>query len=266
MTWDDGSFETRFGGIVRLYGRAGAERLARARVAVVGVGGVGSWTVEALARSGVGSLTLIDLDEVCTSNVNRQLHALDDTVGQSKVAVMAARVRGINPRCEVAAEARFFTESTAAALLSAGFDCVVDAIDQVANKCLLIAACRGRGIPVVVSGGAGGRRDPTALRVADLARTSHDPLLAEVRSRLRRDHGFSRDGGEFGVPCVFTQEPPVYPAPDGSVCGVPPASAGAGESLRMNCNSGFGSAAFVTGAFGLAAAAVAVRCLTKDFR
>lgn len=231
-------------------------------MAVIGLGGVGSWTVEALARSGVGSLTLVDLDEVCVSNVNRQLPALDATVGRAKAEVLAERVRGINPECTVAARLEFFTAANADSLLDAGFTHVVDAIDSVANKCLLIARCTTRRIPLTVCGGAGGRRDATAVRVEDLARVTHDRLLGEVRKRLRKDHGFPRGDRKFRVPCVCSAEPPVFPQPDGSVCAVrtaPPA----GESLRLNCDWGFGSAAFVTGTFGFVAAGHAVRCIVE---
>lgn len=248
-------FYTRFGGIGRLYGAANLERLRHVHVAVVGVGGVGSWSVEALARTGVGQLTLIDLDDVCLSNVNRQLPALDGQVGRLKVDALTERARAINPECTVNAVATFFTDSTAERLLAPGYSAVIDAIDSVANKCRLIAECRQRGIPLVAVGGAGGRRDPTAVRVEDLSRTIGDPLLAKVRKQLRRDHGFPRERRwKFHVPCVCSDEPPVFPWSDGRVC----ASKEEGAALRLNCDQGFGTASFVTGAMGFAAAAVAV--------
>jgi len=253
-------YATRFGGIGRLFGAAGWERLHRAHVCVVGVGGVGSWAVEALARSGLGQLTLIDLDEVCVSNVNRQLHALDGTVGRPKVAVLAERVRAIHPECQVNAVAEFFTETSAEHLLTLRYDYVLDAIDEVPNKCRLIAACRGRKIPVVTCGGAGGRSDATAVRVADLADATHDRLLAEVRNRLRRQHGFPPADEKFGVEAVYSTERQVFPQPDGSVC-TKRVAAVHGAELRLNCDAGFGTAAFVTGTFGFAAAGVIVRRL-----
>lgn len=248
----------RFGGVARLVGTAGAARLRAAHVCVVGIGGVGSWTVEALARSGVGALTLVDLDEVCVTNVNRQIHALDGTVGRAKVEVMAERARLINPECRVAAVAEFFTEANAARLLAPEFSFVVDAIDTVANKCRLLALCRERKLPVVSCGAAGGRLDATAVRVADLADVTHDRLLAEVRKRLRQEHGFPPAGRKLGVPCVFSPEPPVTPEPP--AC----AEAGleSGPPPRLNCEWGYGSAAFVTGAFGFAAAGWVVRELS----
>ena len=248
--------------MARLFSEAGQVRLLRARVAVIGLGGVGSWAAEALARSGVGALTLVDLDDVCVTNINRQVQALDDTVGRPKVDVMAERIRLIHPQCEVMPRQEFFTSGTAEALLEAGFDYVVDAIDDVANKCLLIALCRSRQIPLVVCGGAGGKRDGTAVRVDDLARTSRDRLLQKVRAQLRREHGFPKGEEPFGVAAVFSIEPAVFPHADGSVG----AEREPGSDLRLNCDSGFGTAAFVTGAFGLAAAGYVVRRLASDGR
>lgn len=249
--------EARFNGIVRLYGAAGAERLRQAHVCVVGIGGVGSWGVEALARSGVGQITLVDLDDVCISNTNRQLHALTGTFGQPKVDVMAERVRAIHPDCQVHARQEFFLKSNAEAILATKFDCVFDAIDQLAMKCLLIALCREKKIPLVTTGGAGGRRDPAAIEVADLARTEGDPLLAQVRKKLRDEHGFPRDKQPFGVECVFSREPMTYAQPDGSVgC-----ERGATTDLRIDCSTGLGTASFVTGTFGFAAASRMVRAI-----
>jgi len=250
----------RFGGILRLYGSAGQERLARAHVCVIGIGGVGSWAVEALARSGVGELTLVDLDDVCISNVNRQLHAVTGTFGQPKVEAMAARIHLINPDCLIHAEQSLFTAKTATTLLTPNFHAVLDAIDQTDMKALLIAQCREKRIPIVTTGGAGGRRDPTALRVADLAQTTHDGLLQNVRKLLRTDFNFPRDPKQpFGVPCVYSPEPQVFPARDGTICTAPEP----GERLRLDCRSGYGTACFVTGAFGFAAAAEVVKLITE---
>ena len=253
-------FETRFGGIARLYGRSGLDQLRAAHVCVVGIGGVGAWAAEALARSGLGALTLVDLDEVCASNINRQLHALTDTVGRAKVDVMAERIQAINPDCRVTAEQQFFNEQTAAGLLAPRFDFVVDAIDSVTNKVLLLAGCRQRHLPVVACGGAGGRRDGTQVRTADLAKVTHDRLLAEVRKRLRKDHQFPGDGSPMDIACVFSAEAPVFAQPDGTVC---PHRAAAEDGTRLNCNGGLGSATFVTGAFGFAAAGLVVRSMAK---
>ncbi|MCX6131812.1 MAG: tRNA threonylcarbamoyladenosine dehydratase, partial [Proteobacteria bacterium] len=178
-------FQQRFNGIGRLYGEKALQRFQASHLAVIGIGGVGSWTAEALARSGVGRLTLIDLDEVCISNSNRQVHALQNTIGQLKVNVIAERLRLINPQLEVSAIGDFFTSQTSERLLDIGFDGVVDAIDSLQNKCLLIARCRARHIPIVTVGGAGGRRDPTQIQVHDLSASSHDALLRHVRRELR---------------------------------------------------------------------------------
>jgi tRNA A37 threonylcarbamoyladenosine dehydratase len=260
---------SRFDGLTRLYGQAGLQRLTAAHVLVVGVGGVGSWAVEALARSAVGTLTLVDLDELCISNINRQLPALDSTLGRAKVEVMADRVRAINPDCRVHERLEFFTSENAERLLgdadaSLRPDVVVDAIDAVANKCRLIALCHARKIPVVVCGGAGGRRDPTQIRLTDLALATHDRLLSEVRKRLRKEHDFPRNGKQFGLQCVCSAELPVFPQPDGTVCAAAAAPAEPGESPRLNCDWGFGSATQVTGAFGFAAAAAAVNRIVGE--
>lgn len=254
----------RFGGIARLYGEAGLRALGQAHVCVVGVGGVGSWTVEALARSGVGGVTLVDLDEVCVTNVNRQLPALDGGFGKFKVEELAKRVAAINPDCRVRARAEFFNDKTSGAILADGFDYVVDAIDNVSNKARLIADCRERGIPVITSGAAGGRRDGTRAAVADLSKSTNDPLLSKVRVQLRRDHGFPREGKRMGVPCVFSPEPPVYPKTDGTVCASRREAGESSSSLKLNCERGFGATTFVTGAFGFAAAGEVVRHLAGE--
>jgi tRNA threonylcarbamoyladenosine dehydratase len=255
-------FEKRFGGVGRLFGIPGLERLRRAHVCVVGLGGVGSWAVEALARSGVGELTLVDLDDVCISNVNRQLHAVQGELGKPKVEVMARRVNAINPDCVVHPLHSFFLASNAEQILQNGFDVLLDAIDGVSAKCLLIAACRQRHIPVVTVGAAGGRRDPTAIEVTDLAFSSHDRLLQEVRRGLRRNYQFPRGDCAFGVECVFSREEPVFPSEDGGVC----ADRSASSDLRLDCNSGLGTTAFVTGAFGLAAAGRVVQQIAAAVR
>ncbi len=251
-------YEQRFSGLARLYGAAGLARLRAAHVCVIGVGGVGSWTVEALARSGIGALTMIDLDDVCVTNVNRQLPALDGTIGRPKIDVLAERVRLIHPECRVTTRAEFFTPATAAALLAPGFDFVVDATDRLANKCEIIVRSRERGIPVLTCGSAGGRRDGTAVRVCDLAHSIQDELLRQVRRKLRREFAFPRDvQTDFGVPCVFTPDPPLYPWANGT-CALEPEP---GSSLRLDCATGFGTATFITGAFGFAAAGEVVRRL-----
>lgn len=251
------SYLQRFGGIARLYGTAALPRLHAARVAVIGVGGVGSWVAEALARSGIGALTLIDMDDVCITNTNRQLPALAPTIGHPKVAVLAERVLQINPECSVSAVTEFFLESSADRLLAPGFDVIVDAVDSTNIKALIIAKAHAKGIPVVVSGSAGGRRDPTQIKAADLGQAGADPLLQQVRRRLREVHEFpkSPDGKamHWGIRCVFSTEKALYPQPDGT-CSTS-RDAGAEAGLRLDCAAGFGAVTQVTGTFGFALAA-----------
>ncbi|MBS0372169.1 MAG: tRNA cyclic N6-threonylcarbamoyladenosine(37) synthase TcdA [Proteobacteria bacterium] len=239
----------RFGGLARLYGGAGRARLAAARVCVVGIGGVGSWAAEGLARSGIGALTLIDLDHVAESNINRQIHALDATLGQAKVEAMRERIAGYNPACRVDVVDDFVTIDNTAELLGTGFDYVVDAIDVVRVKVAMIAFCRRAGVPVITCGAAGGQIDPTQIRVDDLSRTIQDPLLAKVRGQLRKGHGFARDPKKrFGVEAVFSTEPLRYPSSD-VACEV-----SVGGPAGLNC-AGFGSVVTVTASVGLFAAA-----------
>lgn len=253
-------FSDRFSGIARLVGAAGLERLRRAHVCVIGLGGVGSWTVEGLARSGVGRLTLVDLDDVCITNVNRQLPALDGEIGRPKATVLAERMHRINPELRVDAALEFFTAATAETLLGPGYDVVVDAIDHLGNKALLIAECVRRGQRCVTVGGAGGKRDATQVRIGELGESTGDDLLRMLRKKLRREHGFA--AGEhvrFGVRCVYSAEHPVYPWANGT-CSTEPEL---GSDTRLDCNSGFGTAAFVTAPFGFAAAQEAVRLITS---
>jgi tRNA A37 threonylcarbamoyladenosine dehydratase len=251
-------YDFRFGGIRRLYGTRAANAFRQAHVVVIGVGGVGSWSAEALARSGIGKLTLIDLDDVCVSNVNRQLHALDGQIGKPKVEVLAQRCRAIWPGIEIHADAAFITPTNLAERIPADADHVIDAIDHVGAKAALIHYCNRRKLPITVTGGAGGQSDATRVCVADLTRTEHDPLLAKVRSKLRRDFGFSRNPKRrFGVECVYSDEQLVYPGEDGEVCLQKPAP---GQATRLDCAAGFGAVSVVTGTFGFVAAG---RVLTR---
>lgn len=243
--------DPRFGGIERLYGAGSVARLAAARVAVVGLGGVGSWAAEALARSGVGAIALIDGDEVCISNTNRQLHTLASTLGHSKVAVMAARLREIHPGISVEPIERFVTPATLASLLDGGFDLVLDACDAFRVKVEMIAWCRRRKLPLVVCGSAGGRTDPTQIRVRDLSRTEHDALLSLIRRKLRQEFHFPQNPRRyFAVPAVYSLQNVRYPQADGSVCGARPDGT---TSMRLGCEGGLGAATHVTAAFACAA-------------
>lgn len=241
--------QRRFGGIERLYGAGALVRAARAHVVVIGIGGVGSWAAEALARSGIGRLTLIDLDHIAESNINRQVHAVDTTLGAAKVLAMRERILAINPDCDVRCVEEFIDAGNIVTLLPP-CDAVIDAIDQVRAKAALIAHCRRAGLRIVTTGGAGGRTDPTRIEVADLSRTVQDALASKVRARLRKEYGFSRDPKKkFGVDCVYSPE--QLPR-DSAACAVSstPVDAGAG----LNC-AGYGSSVAVTASFGFAAAA-----------
>ena len=249
------SIPYRFGGIARLYGHAALNRFLTARVAVIGVGGVGSWAVESLARSGVGKLTLVDLDEICLTNVNRQLHAMDGHIGRQKTEAMAERARAIHPMADITVIPHFFTEHSAEEILSLGFDAVIDAIDTTHHKARLLAECHARKIFTVTCGGAGGRRDPTRIRVADLAHSGKDPLLHQLRRHLRQHHGFPKvpmgsKPAPLGIEAVFTDEPPVFLHCHGGVSHERPDDGGG----RLGCDAGLGSVTHVTAAFGMTAA------------
>jgi tRNA threonylcarbamoyladenosine dehydratase len=246
-----GEYEERFGGIGRLYGTEGLERLRKAHVCIFGIGGVGSWVAEALARSGLGTLTLMDMDDLCITNTNRQIHAVAANLGHNKAEAMAARLQAINPAIKVYGIPSFFTPDTAEFLLTTHYDYVVDAIDSLANKCLLIAECRKRGYRVITSGGAGGLQRVGPIRWSDLARATNDRLLKDVRKKLRREHDFPKDpAAEFGVRAVYSTESQVFPNSDGTVCEAREDS----SALKLDCASGFGTASFVAGALGFAAA------------
>jgi tRNA A37 threonylcarbamoyladenosine dehydratase len=246
----------RFRGTYQLLGPQHFARVSSASVCVVGLGGVGSWSVEALARSGVGSLTLVDLDEVCVTNINRQIHALTDTVGRSKAQLLAARVKAINPDCQVRVERRFFTHSSADEILSSGFDVVLDTIDRNENKTTLIGECVNRSLRVITVGAGGDRLDASKATVDDLARTIHDPLLQIVRKQLRQWYDFPKgERARFNVPCVYA---PKQRGPRDTES--PSLCATNGES-RKSCNDGLGSAVYVTGVLGFIAAGEVIKML-----
>lgn len=254
-------FERRFGGVRRLYGEAGLARLRAAHVCVIGIGGVGSWAAEALARNAVGHITLIDLDHIAESNVNRQLHAVEGEFGKAKVTAMAERIWSINPGCQVHQVEDFVTVENVAAMLDNKPDVVLDAIDDARAKVALAAYCRKQKLSLVMTGGAGGRLDPTRIRTVDLAHVAGDRLLAKVRNSLRRDHGFPRASvnakkapAKFGIPCIYSDEPVIRPD---AACDME------NESLSgLNC-AGYGSTVCVTAPFGMAAAAAALSLLLK---
>lgn len=254
------SDDPRFGGIVRLYGADATAKLARSHVCIAGIGGVGSWCAEALARSGVGKLTLIDLDDVCITNTNRQVHAMSDTVGQAKVDAIAERIAKINPDCEVVCVEDFVLPENVSELISGELDAVIDATDSIRAKAAMIAHCKRQKLPIVTVGGAGGQIDPTQVTKGDLAKAIQDPLAAKLRSELRRNYNFSKNPKRrFGVECIYSTEQLRYPQPDGSVCFNKSAMSG---GTRLDCAGGFGAVVTVTATFGMFAAASVINRLT----
>lgn len=256
--------DPRFAGIARLYGVQGLDKIQKAHIAIIGIGGVGTWAAEALARTGVGEITLIDLDDICVSNTNRQLHTLEDTIGKPKVDVMAERIRAINPICTVHAIHDFVTRETIPELIHNDLDGVIDCIDSVQAKAALIAWCKRRKIQIVTTGGAGGQIDPTQIQITDLNKTYNDPLAAKVRSLLRKEYGFSKTAGRhYSVPCVFSTEQLRYPQPNGSVCQT---KGFTGEGTRLDCSGGFGAITMVTASFGMAAASKIIEKIVQGNR
>lgn len=245
---DAADLERRFGGLRRLYGDAAYARIRAARVAVIGVGGVGSWAAEVLARSGVAELTLVDLDHVAESNINRQVQALGATLGMAKVRALAQRFADIHPGCRVHEVEEFASAENWPALLPQPVDVVIDACDQLRAKLAVAAWSLATRSPLVVVGAAGGKRRAQAVEVADLAEATHDPLLASLRQRLRQQHGAARKGA-IGLRCVFSREPVTMPALD-DACDV---------EANLNCH-GYGSTVSVTATFGMVAAQVALEC------
>lgn len=248
-------FARRFGGVSRLYGEQGLARLQAAHAVVIGLGGVGSWVAEALARNAIGRLTLIDLDNVAESNFNRQIQAIESNEGKPKVSAMAERVMAINPACLVREVDDFVTPENVEQVLAAGADVVLDCTDDAKAKEALAAYCKQQKVVLIMSGSAGGRLDPTRMQVADLANVNGDKLLAKVRNQLRRHHGFpkaatkSKKASKFGIRCVFSNEPPMSPA---DVCDTTETAV-----TGLNC-AGYGSSISVTGSFGFAIAQLAL--------
>jgi len=263
-TAHDIDFDRRFGGIARLYGGAALERFRHTHVCVIGVGGVGSWIVEALARSAIGELTLIDLDNVSESNINRQIQAMSDTIGKAKIVALKERIALINPCCKVNLVEDFIAADNLDTMIGGhGFDYVIDAIDSVKAKTAVIAYCREHAIALITIGSAGGQIDPTRIEVRDLARTEQEPLLKMVRKRLRSQYGFPRgEKTKFHVDAVFSMEPLRFPETE-EVCSVDgdERDGGAGGGVSgLNC-AGFGSSMVVTATFGMIAAGHLLRQL-----
>lgn len=262
----------RFGGISRLYGRSALEKLSKSHGMVIGLGGVGSWAAEALVRSGLGKITLVDFDDICLSNTNRQIHALSETVGKAKIQVLAERFLLINPDLIIHLVDSPFDSTSYDQIFSHTPHVVIDAIDQARNKCLLISQCKKRNVPLVVTGAAGGRVNPNLIKTQDIAEVQQDALLARVRRILRQEYGFPRQntkngkGKKMGVLAVASSEPPRWPPTDscqqstldGEVFASPPPKG------PLDCQTGYGTASFVTGVFGFFSASAAVEMMIQS--
>lgn len=263
-------YSLRFGGIARLYGIKGATILQQSHFCVIGIGGVGSWVAEALARNGVGQITLIDLDDICVTNINRQIHALTNTVGESKVEVMSERIKQINPECRVNTIEDFVTVENLSELMMVHYDYVIDAIDSVDIKTRLIAHCKRNKMPIITIGGAGGQVDPSQIAITDLSKTYQDPLLAKVKNQLRREYNFPRadiakaSKRKFSIDAVFSTEQLRYPNELGEVClAKPDSNDGNNAPMRLDCSSGFGATTHVTATFAFFAVGRAIDKLLK---
>jgi len=258
-------YSLRFGGIARLYSQHGAEAIQNSHFCIIGIGGVGSWVAEALARNGVGHITLIDLDDICITNINRQIHALSDTIGESKVEIMGERIKQINPDCQVNIIEDFITVENLSDLLNKNYDFVIDAIDSVDIKTRLIAFCKRNKLPIITIGGAGGQVDPTKIAITDLSKTYQDPLLAKVKNQLRREFNFPRadvkksSKRKFSIDAVFSTEQLRYPTDIGGVClAKPDVSEGNQSAMRLDCSGGFGATTHVTATFAFFAVSRAI--------
>ncbi|WGE49006.1 tRNA cyclic N6-threonylcarbamoyladenosine(37) synthase TcdA [Actinobacillus equuli] len=248
------NYEQRFGGIGRLYTPEGLAKLRQAHICVIGIGGVGSWAVEALARSGIGKITMIDMDDICVTNINRQIHAMTGTVAQLKTEAMKERIERINPECVMEIIDDFITPENIPEYLNRGYDYVIDAIDSVKTKAALIAYCKRNKIRMITTGGAGGQTDPTQIQITDLSKTIQDPLASKVRSLLRKEYNFSQNPKrKFGIDCVFSTQPLIFPKM-GEGCEV---------SATMNCANGFGAVTMVTATFGFFAVSRVIDKLLK---
>lgn len=255
------TYQEKFAGIKRLYGDVCLNQFKQSHVVIIGIGGVGSWIAEGLARSGIGELTLVDLDDIAMSNINRQIHALDSTLDKSKIEVMQKRIVDINHECVVHLMEDFVTPRNVSEYLNNKYDVVIDATDSVKAKAAIIAHCKRNKTKVICIGGAGGQTDPLQISKADLAKTIQDPLLAKVRSELRRNYNFSKNvKRNFGVECVYSVEQLKYPTLDGKTTFAKQTSDGAS---KMDCSTGFGAFVGVTATFGMVATSRALAHIVK---
>ena len=240
-------YQKRFDGLKRLYGDDAFKLFKKLHIAVVGIGGVGSWAAESLARSGIGEITLIDYDTIAISNMNRQIHALDSSIGTKKIKHMEDRIHQINPACKVNMIDDFVNMDNMKEYMSPNYDYVIDAIDSIKFKAYMIYYCKRNKIPIITTGGAGGLTDPTMIQIKDLSRTYNDALAACVRKQLRDDYNFSKNTKRyFGIECVFSSQQPVYPKEDGTVSHEKPGIHG----VNLDCSFGYGASVNVTATFG----------------
>ncbi|OCG25999.1 tRNA cyclic N6-threonylcarbamoyladenosine(37) synthase TcdA [Gilliamella sp. wkB108] len=249
------SYFQRFSGIARLYGESALQSFSQAHICVIGIGGVGSWIAESLARSGIGHITLLDMDDVCVTNTNRQIHALKSNIGKAKTAVMAERILQINPDCVVTQIDDFINATNVSDYLGSKlmprYHYIIDAIDSVRDKAAVLAYCKRQKLKVITIGGAGGKKDPTKIQISDLAKTIQDPLAAKLRERLKNDFKLNKDSkGKYSIPCVYSSEQLTYPAKNGQICY---SKSSADGPKKMDCESGFGAITTVTATFGFVA-------------
>lgn len=252
--------QQRLAGIARLYGNDGLQLFQQSHICIIGIGGVGAWVAEALARTGFNEITLIDNDVLSESNVNRQIHALTETLGKSKTAVMSERIKSINPDCIVHEINEFVGYDNLDQCMASGYDYVIDAIDLAAIKAAILNWCKRNKMPVICIGGAGGKINPSMIKMGDLNRTKNDPLLATVRSQLRAYHGFSRNPKRYySIECVYSTEQVRYPDGYGDTTFEKP-----GQGVTMDCNYGFGSVSHITGSFAFFAVARLIDKIIKN--
>jgi tRNA A37 threonylcarbamoyladenosine dehydratase len=253
------SYQHRFGGLIRLYGTQACLKLLHSHVLIIGIGGVGSWVAEALVRSGIGTITLMDLDDICVTNSNRQVHTTCHTVGLAKTTVMAKRLKAINPEVEVHCIDDFIDKGNITEHIQPHFSFIFDAIDNAIDKTEIIAHCKKNNFPMITIGSSGGKKDPSKIAYDDLAKTTCDPMFLKIRNNLRRKHGFSRDPQQlFNIEAIYSTEPMVYPDNKGETSSSKEFIQ-AGE--KLDCGSGYGASTMITASFGLLAAARAIETL-----
>jgi tRNA A37 threonylcarbamoyladenosine dehydratase len=253
--------QLRFGGIIRLYGTRAFLKLQQSHALIVGIGGVGSWTAEALCRSGFGAISLIDMDDICITNSNRQVHTLDENIGQLKTKTMATRLQSINPEIEVNSKEDFLDKNNLSKYINQNYSIIIDAIDNAIDKTELIAFCTKNNIPIITVGSSGGKKDPSRITFGDLQKTTGDPLFAKIRNNLRRYHGFSRNTKKnFGVEAIYSEESMVFPDDQGEICTTKSFLEG---HEKLDCSGGYGAATMVTASFGFLAASRAIEMLIK---